>query len=75
MCRWNDNAVVTLALNHQMHLSMGTAKRYSQHNKKRTDVPEPSIIHSYNKGTGGVDVLDRPSFEVRSGGGIFLPVF
>jgi hypothetical protein len=38
---------------------MGTAMRYSWHNKKRIDVPEPSIIRSYNKGMGGVHVLDR----------------
>jgi hypothetical protein len=52
MCRWNDNSVVTLALNHQTHLPMETAKRCPQHNKKRIDVPEASIIRSYKKGMG-----------------------
>jgi hypothetical protein len=58
-CRWNDNAVVTLAWNHQTRIPMGTAKWYTRHNKKRIDIPEPSIIRSYNKGMSGVDVLDR----------------
>ncbi|KAJ4446621.1 hypothetical protein ANN_13318 [Periplaneta americana] len=59
ICRWNDNAVVTLASNHQTHLPTGTAKRYSRQNKKKIDIPEPRIVRNYNYGMGGVDILDR----------------
>ncbi|KRX26260.1 PiggyBac transposable element-derived protein 3 [Trichinella nelsoni] len=36
VCRWNDNAVVTLASNHLTHHPIGSVQRYSQSQKKHT---------------------------------------
>ncbi|KRY18037.1 PiggyBac transposable element-derived protein 3 [Trichinella patagoniensis] len=36
VCRWNDNAVVTLASNHLTHHPTGSVQRYSQSQKKHT---------------------------------------
>ena len=36
-----------------------TAKRWDSVEKKKVDVPMPAIIAAYNKGIGGVDLLDQ----------------
>ena len=56
--RWNDNSVVTLASNHTAVKPLQTARRRVKAMKAK-EVPQPHVVHKYNKGMGGVDVLDR----------------
>ncbi|KRX76103.1 PiggyBac transposable element-derived protein 3 [Trichinella sp. T6] len=71
VCRWNDNAAVTIASNYHTHFPVKTVKRYSKAEKKHVDITEPNIIRQYNKYMGGVDVMDkvlssyRPKFRSR----------
>jgi len=58
MCRWHDNSVVTVASNYISHLPIQYIKRYSRE-KKRVDLQQPNLIHRYNSGMGGVDLLDK----------------
>lgn len=41
--RWNDNSVVTMASNCHGVEPVGAAKRWSQAEKKCTDVPQPYV--------------------------------
>lgn len=59
LCRWNDSSVVTVSSNYCTHLPMQSTKRYSRHHKKKVDIKQPNLIHKYNIGMGGVDLLDR----------------
>lgn len=59
LCRWNDNSVVTVSSNFCNHLPMQLTKRYSSKEKKKVDIQQPNLIHKYNTGMGGVDLLDR----------------
>ncbi|GFS46118.1 piggyBac transposable element-derived protein 3 [Nephila pilipes] len=47
--RWNDNAVVTVAPNHQTHEPISYTKLYSKSVKKKIDVTQPALIKYYNK--------------------------
>ena len=73
--RWNDNSVVTLASNHVVVKPLKSARRRVKAVKAQ-DVPQPYVVHKYNKGIGGVDVLDRmlasyrPRLRSKNGGGI-----
>ena len=40
-------------------------KRWSRAEKKRVDIPMPLAIERYNKGMGGVDLVDRAISNVR----------
>ncbi|KRY45196.1 PiggyBac transposable element-derived protein 3 [Trichinella britovi] len=68
VCRWNDNAAVTIASTYHTHFPVKTVKRYSKAEKKHVDITEPNI-RQYNKYMGGVDVMDkvlssyRPNFR------------
>jgi hypothetical protein len=55
--KWHDSAVVTLASNCHQHLPEGTASRRVGRAIER--VPQPMLISKYNKGMGGVDLMDR----------------
>ncbi|KRX84592.1 PiggyBac transposable element-derived protein 3 [Trichinella sp. T6] len=57
VCRWNDNAAVTIASNYHTHFPVKTVKRYSKAEKKHVDITEPKIIQQYNKYMG--DVMDK----------------
>ncbi|KRY99483.1 PiggyBac transposable element-derived protein 3 [Trichinella zimbabwensis] len=59
VCRWNDNAVVTLASNHLTHHPIGSVQRYSQSQKKHVKIRMPEIVRRYNTSMGGVDILDK----------------
>lgn len=71
VCRWMDNAVVTLASNHVTHLPSGKVKRYSRRNRKRIDITVPNLVCEYNAHMGGVDTFDqllasyRPKFRCK----------
>ncbi|KRY27820.1 PiggyBac transposable element-derived protein 3, partial [Trichinella spiralis] len=58
-CRWNDNAVVTLASNHLTHHPIGSVQRYSQSQQKHVKIRMPEIVRRYNTSMGGVDILDK----------------
>ena len=53
--RWTDNSVVTLVSNCQSVHLVGTSKRSE---KEMFDIPEPSLVKSYNKNMGGIDRMD-----------------
>ncbi|KRX51928.1 PiggyBac transposable element-derived protein 3 [Trichinella sp. T9] len=59
VCRWNDNAIVTLASNHLTHHPIGSVQRYSQLQKKHVKISMPQIVRRYNTSMGGVDILDK----------------
>jgi len=56
--RWNDNSVVTLASNHNAVNPLQSARRRVK-SEKAKKVPQPHVVLKYNKGMGGVNVLDR----------------
>jgi DNA excision repair protein ERCC-6 len=57
VAKWHDSAVVTIASNCHQHLPEGTANRRVGRTIER--VPQPMLISKYNKGMGGVDLMDR----------------
>ncbi|CAK1585629.1 unnamed protein product [Parnassius mnemosyne] len=56
--RWNDNSVVTLLSSEYGVEPIQTARRYSAAQKQRVNVPQPNVVHQYNRFMGGVDRLD-----------------
>ncbi|KRX48145.1 PiggyBac transposable element-derived protein 3 [Trichinella murrelli] len=48
VCRWNDNAIVTLASNHLTHHPIGSVQRYSQSQKKHVKIRMPETVRRYN---------------------------
>lgn len=62
--RWNDNSVVTPCSNSKGSEPVGRVKRRVK-GKGLVDVQQPHIVRSYNKGMGGVDLLDRSLSELR----------
>ncbi|KRX49931.1 PiggyBac transposable element-derived protein 3 [Trichinella murrelli] len=52
VCRWNDNAVVTLASNHLTHHPIGLVQRCSQLQKKHVKISMPEIVRRYNTSMG-----------------------
>ncbi|KAK9730775.1 Transposase IS4 [Popillia japonica] len=62
LTRWKDNNQVTIGTNVQSDdvcLTKGLCKRWSRQLHKHVDVDEPSVIHLYNQGMGGVDLFDN----------------
>ena len=57
--KWKDNQVVCLASNFEPLEPISSAKRWNSVEKKKTDIPQPHVVASYNKYMGGVDLLDR----------------
>ena len=55
--KWNDNSVVTLGSNAYRMKSIGTAKRWVKR-KGRQNIKQLAVIAAFNKGIGGVDMLD-----------------
>ena len=62
--RWNDNAVITLGSNAYGAEPLGNAKRWMK-GKGRQIIPQSAVISYYNKGMGGVYLLDRASSDMR----------
>jgi len=56
--KWHDNSVVSVASNHFTHQLVQTANRRV---KGSTSVPvtRPFMVRRYNKGMGGMDLMDR----------------
>ena len=58
MCKWNDNSVVTVASNCQTHTPVHEVRRRVK-GQPVNNVQQPHLIHAYNQGMGGVDLMDR----------------
>ena len=58
MCKWNDNVVVTVASNCQTHTPVNAMRRCVRA-QLVNNVQQPHLIHAYNQGMGGVDLMDR----------------
>ena len=56
--RWNDNAVVTIAANFGS-VAEGKVMRWSNAEKKKVQIPRPTLFQTYNQGMGGVDQIDQ----------------
>jgi hypothetical protein len=59
MLKWQDNLVVAIASNSYNHLPVQFALRYVSNSQSYEQVSQPNLITLYNKGMGGVDVMDR----------------
>lgn len=59
MVRWNDNAVVTVASNHEPIEPMHRAKRWDKKHNRMGSFDMPQLIHANNKRMGGVDLFDN----------------
>ncbi|KAJ8886219.1 hypothetical protein PR048_012428 [Dryococelus australis] len=59
ICKWNNNNVVSVALNAASMESLHNVSCFSQKEKKRITIPQPSLIKKYNKGMVGVDCSDQ----------------
>lgn len=55
--KWNNNAIVHVASNHQTHEAVLSTKRRVK--KNALNVPQPFLVKKYNQGMGGVDLFDR----------------
>ena len=62
--RWNDNSVVTLGSNAYGLMPLGQAKRWKK-GKGQVSVEQPAVIGHYNRGMGGVDLVDRALSDFR----------
>ena len=58
VCKWHDNSIVNIASNHFTHEPVYRIKRRVR-GQGTIEVTQPNIIRSYNKGMGGVDLMDR----------------
>ena len=58
MCKWNDNSVITVASNCQTHSPVHEVWRPVK-GQPVNNVQQPHLIHAYNQGMGGVDLMDR----------------
>lgn len=65
--RWQDNAPVTVLSNCDALEPLKTTSRYSRAQKKNITVPMPSLISSYNKEMGGIDLNDQFQAQYRTG--------
>ena len=62
--RWNDNSVVTVGSNAYGLMPLGQVKRWKK-GKGQISVEQPAVIRHYNKGMGGVDLVDRALSDFR----------
>ena len=56
--RWNDNSIVHVASSHETHEPLHEVGRRVK-GASNVKVKQPTMIRSYNKGMGGVDLMDR----------------
>lgn len=56
--KWVDNKIVQLASNYAGIEPMGTIQRWDKTEKLRKEIQCPSIVTTYNKSMGGVDLAD-----------------
>jgi len=67
--KWHDNQCVSVATNYDSVSDLGKVKRWSAAAKSMVELPQPTVVNSYNRHMGGVDILDsfmanyRPTFR------------
>ena len=59
ICRWNDNAPVTVGSNFESVFPLDTARRWDRTKKVYINVPRPALIASYNNNMGGTDQMGQ----------------
>ena len=59
LIRWNDNNIVNVVSSAVGVYPMNKASRWSKVQRKRISVDQPNAIATYNRGMGGVDLMDR----------------
>ena len=57
-CRWNDSSIVNIGSNFSIHFPVYQAKRRVKNNPVNK-INQSNLIKKYNKGMGGVDIMDR----------------
>ena len=62
--RWNDNFIVTIGSNAYGVQPIGSAKRWIK-GKGKQNIQQPFVIAAYNRGIGGVDLLDHALSDLR----------
>ena len=55
LCRWKDNAVVTLASNVVADKPIQKTNRWSVNDKKKIAITQPMILQNYKCHMGGVE--------------------
>lgn len=65
ICSWKDNKVVTMATTFDS-VNLTNCVRWSKEKKSKVNVPQPEMIANYNKGMGGVDLMDQMISVYRS---------
>ena len=63
MVRWKNNSVMTLCSNACGVDPVKPVKRWVM--SKPEMIPQPNVVAKYNKGIGGVDVMDRALSDYR----------
>ena len=61
--KWHDSALVSLASNYHTHQPVQTANRRVASAVAR--ITQPMLVSQYNRGMGGLDVLDRMLAQYR----------
>ena len=56
IAKWHDNSIVTIASNWESHIPVYKVRRRVKGGVK--EVSQPHLINSYNKGMGGVHLMD-----------------
>ena len=62
--RWNENSVVTIGSNTYGVQLIRSAKRWIK-GKGKQNIQQPVVIAAYNRGMGGVDLLDHALSNLR----------
>ena len=62
--RWNDNSVVIIGSNACRVEPVRNAKRWVR-GKGKGNITQPVVIAAYNRGMGGVNLLDRALSDLR----------
>jgi Transposase IS4 len=83
LIRWNDNTVVTIAVNFGSVVE-GKVPRWSNAEKKKVLFTRPTLFQCYNQGMGGVDKIDQQiacyrtrnrAYVSENGGGQFSYIY
>lgn len=58
ICKWHDNSIVNIASNYFTHEPVRKAM-WRVRGQGKIEVTQPNMIHLYNDGLGGIDLMDR----------------
>ncbi|XP_068246836.1 piggyBac transposable element-derived protein 3-like [Palaemon carinicauda] len=67
VCRWMDNAVVSVASTVHTNNASSKVRRYSQSEKRNVEVDCPKIVQEYNQHMGGTDRQNQNVNKYRIG--------